>query len=122
MVRTNIIELEKAIRAVAPTLISVSIGRRDDKSTWKLQFSPRTPSDQIQAAQKVVEAFELKEITEEEMQKPSLERKERLAKADLSQLPKEMQPIFRDLIDEIIGATNEAEIRARLKLDDPVDA
>lgn len=49
--------LDIAIRAVAP-IIGVSIGRVDDRETWRIDFEPAATEEQRAAAQVVLEAID----------------------------------------------------------------
>lgn len=60
--------LDAAVRAVAP-IIGISMGSRDDKSTWRIDFAPAATQAQRTAAQGVINAFDaaaidLAEVTE----------------------------------------------------------
>lgn len=54
----NIVELDKALKAVCP-ILGVSIGRVNDKSTWRIDFTDEATSEQRAAAQAVVDAFDV---------------------------------------------------------------
>lgn len=47
-----------AIRAACP-VESISIGKRDDKSTWRIDFKPEATPQQRAAGQAVIDAFDL---------------------------------------------------------------
>lgn len=49
-------KLDEAVKAVAP-ISGVSIGRRDDRSTWKAHFNDNATPEQIEAAQAVIDGF-----------------------------------------------------------------
>ena len=49
-------ELSKAISAVAP-IDGVSVGKKIDKTTWRIDFKPEATQPQRDAAQGVVDAF-----------------------------------------------------------------
>lgn len=49
-------QLHNAIAAVCP-IDGVSIGVTDDKSTWRIDFKPEATSQQIAAAQAVIQSF-----------------------------------------------------------------
>jgi hypothetical protein len=50
--------LHDAIAAVCP-IVGVSIGRRDDRSTWRIDYAPNATAEQRAAAQATLEAFDL---------------------------------------------------------------
>jgi hypothetical protein len=50
-------KLDQAIRAVAPHISGVSIGRRDQRETWRVNFAPEATPEQIEAAQAVIASF-----------------------------------------------------------------
>lgn len=50
--------LQAQLSAIAP-LVGISIGRRDDRSTWRIDFSAEATADQRAAAQAALEAFDL---------------------------------------------------------------
>lgn len=60
--------LDAALRAVAP-ILGVSIGRQDDKSTWRIDFAPEATTEQRAAAQGVVDAFDAAAVEAEEAAK-----------------------------------------------------
>jgi len=49
-------QLDQAVKAVCP-IDGVSIGRPDDKTTWRIDFRPEATKAQQQAAQTVVDTF-----------------------------------------------------------------
>lgn len=49
-------KLDKAIKTVCP-IDGVSIGRKDDKSTWRIDFRPEATQTQRDAAQAILSAF-----------------------------------------------------------------
>jgi hypothetical protein len=49
--------LHDAIAALAP-IESVSIGRKDDRSTWEISFAPEASAAQRQAALAALQAFD----------------------------------------------------------------
>jgi hypothetical protein len=51
-------QLDAALRAVAP-ILGVSIGRRDDKVTWRIDFASEATQAQRDAAAKVVTVFDV---------------------------------------------------------------
>lgn len=51
-------QLDTALRAVAP-ITGVSIGRRDDKATWRLDFAPEATQAHRDAAAGVVTSFDV---------------------------------------------------------------
>lgn len=51
-------KLDTAIRAVAP-IVGVSIGRQDDKSTWRIDFAPEATQAERDAAAAVVTTFDV---------------------------------------------------------------
>lgn len=57
--------LDSALRAVCP-IIGVSIGRKDDKSTWRIDFDATATPDQRRAASVVVEKFDVLQAETEE--------------------------------------------------------
>mgnify|MGYP001583298092 CR=1 FL=1 len=50
-------KLDATIKAVCP-IEGVSIGRRDDKATWRIDFKPKATQPQKDAAQAVLDAFD----------------------------------------------------------------
>lgn len=50
-------KLDAAIKVVCP-IFGVSIGRPDDKSTWRIDFEAQATSQQRSAAQAVLAAFD----------------------------------------------------------------
>jgi hypothetical protein len=50
--------LDSAIQTVAP-IIGVSLGRSDDKSTWRIDFAPEATPEQRDAAAAVVAKFDV---------------------------------------------------------------
>ena len=50
-------KLDAEIKVVCP-ILGVSIGRRDDKSTWRIEFAEEATLGQRHAAQAVLDAFE----------------------------------------------------------------
>ena len=50
--------LDAAVRAVCPAIDGVSIGRKDDRSTWKVHFRPEATAAQREAAQSVINGFD----------------------------------------------------------------
>lgn len=50
-------KLDAAIKAVCP-IHGVSIGRKDDKSTWRIDFKDEATTEQRAAAQAVLDAFD----------------------------------------------------------------
>ncbi len=52
----NIIELHEALEAVCP-IKGVSVGRVDDKSTWRINFSDEATEAQQAAAMAVCDGF-----------------------------------------------------------------
>ena len=51
-------QLDAALRAVAP-IVGVSIGRRDDKSTWRIDFVVEATREERDAAAGVVASFDV---------------------------------------------------------------
>ena len=51
-------KLDQAIKAVCP-IDGVSIGRKDDKLTWRIDFKPEATAQQLTNAQAVVDAFDV---------------------------------------------------------------
>lgn len=49
-------KLDTAVRAVCPHIVGVSVGRRDDKSTWRVEFGDAATADQRRAAESVMAA------------------------------------------------------------------
>lgn len=60
--------LDTAIRAVCP-IIGVSIGRIDDKATWRVDFAPEATQAQRTAAQTLVDGFDVAAVEEAETAK-----------------------------------------------------
>ena len=50
--------LDTALRAVAP-IIGISIGRMDDRRTWRIDFAPEATQSQRDAAASVIAAFDV---------------------------------------------------------------
>ena len=50
-------KLDAAIRAVCP-IHGVSIGKKDDKSTWRIDFKDEATTEQGASAQAVIDAFD----------------------------------------------------------------
>ena len=50
-------KLDAAIRAVCP-IHGVSIGKKDDKSTWRIDFKDEATTEQRASAQAVIDAFD----------------------------------------------------------------
>ena len=50
--------LDTALRAVAP-IIGVSIGHRDDKATWRVDFAPEVTQPERDAAASVIASFDV---------------------------------------------------------------
>lgn len=50
-------KLDAAIKAVCP-ILGVSIRRKDDKATWRIDFRPEATQPQKDAAQAVLDAFD----------------------------------------------------------------
>ena len=53
----NIIDLDAAIKAVCP-IDGVSVGRANDKATWRIDFKKEATDEQRKAARDVVAAFD----------------------------------------------------------------
>lgn len=53
----NTLKLHNALAAVAP-IVGVSVGRADDKATWRIDFAADATSGQRDAAQSVLAAFD----------------------------------------------------------------
>ena len=56
-VDTVALSVHEDVAAVAP-IIGVSLGKRDDKGTWRIDFEPRATPAERRAAQDVVDAFD----------------------------------------------------------------
>ena len=52
-----IVQLETAIRAVCPAIDGLSIGRKDDRATWSVQFRPEATDAERAAAQAVIDGY-----------------------------------------------------------------
>lgn len=52
-------DVDAAVRAVAPTILGVSIGRAHDKSTWVVHFSDEATDEHRQAAASALAAFSM---------------------------------------------------------------
>lgn len=50
--------LDRALRAAGLTIVGVSIGRRDDKATWRVAFSGKVDSAAMTTAQNVIQALD----------------------------------------------------------------
>lgn len=70
-------DLHKEISAVAP-IVGVSVGDKDDKSTWKLEFAKNVTDKQKQDALAIVAAFDFSAPSP----KPTID--DRLARIDLT--------------------------------------
>ncbi len=51
-----IVQLDNAIKAVCP-IDGISIGRKDNKATWRIDFKDEATPEQRTAAQAVMDAF-----------------------------------------------------------------
>lgn len=51
----NIVQLDEALRVVCP-IHGVSIGKVDDKSTWRISFKDEATAEQQAAAQGVIDS------------------------------------------------------------------
>lgn len=49
----NIIELDQALKSVCP-IDGVSVGRKDDPETWRIDFKPEATEEQRSAAQNIL--------------------------------------------------------------------
>lgn len=58
-----ILELDKAVRAVAP-IDGVAVGDPADKKTWRIDFMPTATKTQMAAAQSVVDGFIYQDVPE----------------------------------------------------------
>ena len=58
-------ELTKALAAVAP-ITGVSIGRKDDRSTWRIDFAPEATDDQKAQAAQIVASFDIVKVEHNE--------------------------------------------------------
>jgi len=67
-------DLDTAIRAVCPHIDGVSIGRVDDKTTWRIDFRAEAIAEERAAAATVVENFDASALDT-----PELSPLERLA-------------------------------------------
>lgn len=56
MQRSTAAKLDEAVKRVCP-ISGVSIGRRDDRSTWVAHADPEATPEQIEAAQAVIDGF-----------------------------------------------------------------
>lgn len=54
-------QLTKALGQIAP-IHGVSIGRRNDKSTWRIDFKDEATAEQRAAAQAVIDAFDAEKV------------------------------------------------------------
>ncbi len=54
-------KLDAQLKAVAP-IHGVSIGKLDDKATWRVDFKPEATAEQRQAAQAVIDAADVETI------------------------------------------------------------
>jgi len=50
-------ELDVALKAVCP-IVGVSIGRSNDRATWRIDFEDRATAEQRAAARAVMDAFD----------------------------------------------------------------
>ena len=57
----NIVELDQALKAVCP-IDGVSIGKSEDKSTWRIDFMPEATDQQKTDASAVMAAFIVAEL------------------------------------------------------------
>lgn len=85
-----IVHLDKVIRAVCP-IHGVSIGRKNDKITWRIDFTEEATLEQREEAQAVVDAFDV------EAGESAIESK-RLAKEALAST--ENRTLFENLSTE----------------------
>lgn len=53
--------LDAAIKAVAP-IHGISVGRKDDKATWRIDFKEEATAEQRAAAQAVIDAFDAEKV------------------------------------------------------------
>ena len=68
----NLALLDNAIKAVAP-IEGVSIGRRNDKSTWRITFKPEATEQQMADAQAALLAFDTVAFDAEEARKAGVD-------------------------------------------------
>lgn len=66
LINTAADKLSTALSAVAP-VNGVSIGRRDDKSTWRIDFRSEATDEHKSAAQAVLAAFDVEAVTAAEV-------------------------------------------------------
>ena len=59
-----IIELNEALEKVAP-ISGVRIGRRDDRTTWKVDFHPDATKAEREAAMSILDSFDPNIIAQE---------------------------------------------------------
>lgn len=63
----DIARLHTAVVAAAPTVVGISIGRRDDRATWRVQLAEGASGEEIAAAQAaaqpVIDAFVIPDET-----------------------------------------------------------
>lgn len=58
--KAEAVDVHAAVAAVCP-IHGVSIGRWEDKSTWRIHFKEDATAEQRQAAKEVLQAFDMEE-------------------------------------------------------------
>ena len=84
--------LDSKISAVCP-IFGVAIGRKDDKTTWRIDFKEEATSQQRAAAQQVLNDFDVAAKEEEE-------RRKKLRREDIGQ-----QARADAVVDKLLKAT-----------------
>ena len=54
-------DLQRAVAAVCP-IHGISIGRKDDRSTWRVDFAPEATDEQKAQAAQIVAAFDVERV------------------------------------------------------------
>jgi len=95
--------LDAAVRAVAP-IVGVSVGRIDDKATWRIDFAPEATKEERAAAQQVAASFNVAAAKNAEQAEAAV--------LDTLKAESRTHPLFEKLpaidggeIDRLIGAT-----------------
>lgn len=56
--------LEAAISAACPAVAGVAIGRRDDKATWRVDYTREPSAAELSAVQSAIDAFDASEAAQ----------------------------------------------------------
>ena len=98
--------LDAAIKAVCP-IDGVSIGHRDDRSTWRIDFREEATAQQRAAAQAVLDAFDPDSVTPIDLS--DIDNLEKSFKA--------MALMMRDYTNALQAGTHTQKSIAQLKTD-----